>query len=211
MWISRAYDYQERFEEITMAGKGNTSKLARALAKDLRGEQVIYRNFKEGEISILRDENKKNRVSRRGFFGWGLLWKIVLVIFIINISMFLYFKEYKHVGITKGLNGLMATAKTIVPDKVQTTRLIAVKADNASRQEKILTVKKGEDAACMFKKSAYGNTGFTLEKEFHFARSCLQANSKKIYCWDDEQGITHFSNKGFPSAGYFLPKWVRHR
>ncbi len=194
-----------------MAGQDNTSKLARALAKDLHGERVIYRNFKEGEISILRDENKRQRFSRRGFFGWGLLWKIVLVIFIMNISMVLYFKKYKQVGIAEGLNGLMASTKTIVPDKVQAPQLAAVKADSASRLKKILTVNKSEDSACMFKKSSYGNTSFTLEKEFQFARSCLQVNSKKIFCWDDEHGITHFSNKGFPSTGYFSPNWIKYR
>jgi len=193
-----------------MTEKGPTSKLTRALAKDLQGERVVYRNFKEGEISILRSDRKKRLVARRGFFGWGLLWKIVFVIFVMNMSMLFYFKGYKNVGITKGLNGWIAAVKIIVPDRENPSQLV-VATDDTGQQKKLPVVKKKDDAACMIKKSPYGNVSFSLEKELRFAKSCLQVNSEKIYCWDDEQGITHFSNTGFPLKGYFFPKWVKHR
>jgi hypothetical protein len=193
-----------------MAEKGNTSKLARALSKDLQGERVVYRNFKEGEISILRDGKKKNLAARRGFFAWSFLWKIVLLIFFFNMSAFLYFEEYKDVELTKDLTGWADASKNNVSVKERTPEIVVVKADKTVGQKQLFSVGKSDELACMLKKSAYGNTTFTMKKEFQFAENCLQTNGEKIYCWDDAQGVTHFSNKGFPASGSFFPNWVKY-
>ncbi len=201
-----------------MAAKRKTSKLARALEKDLQGERVIYRNFQEGKISVLRDNRDKYYSAVPGFRSRGKALKTVAVSVLVIAAILFYLQKEKSGGQELTISTWVASAISKASTAFQGTRHIPVgKKANLSaiyRQKSQAIMSPVEDDAgsspCMLKKSSYGTTNFSFDGELRFARKCLGVKGGSIYCWNDRQGVTHFSTTGFPEKGYFSPNWVKY-
>jgi len=201
-----------------MAAKRKTSKLARALEKDLQGERVIYRNFQEGKISVLRDNREKYYSAVPRFRTRGKALKAIAVSVLVIAVSLLYFQKEKS-----GEQGLtiptwMASATSKASTAVQVVRQAPVEnkaplsaVHPLKAQTTISPVEDDADSSpCMLKKSSYGTTEFSFDGELRFARKCLGVKGGSIYCWNDRQGVTYFSTTGFPEKVYFSPNWVKY-
>ncbi len=203
-----------------MAAKGKTSKLARALEKDLQGEQVVYRNFQEGKISILKDNRDRYySAAVSSFRAREKVWKALVPLLLVTMSIFLYLQQDKGGGLPKPVATWLATAKSMVPTLAQVTDQAPVNDAKIAHPQtipaKIRTgvpegVETSGTSPCMLRKSSYGTRGFSFDRELQFARNCLGAGNGSIYSWNDRQGITHFSTTGFPEKEYFSPNWVKY-
>ncbi len=201
-----------------MAAKRKTSKLARALEKDLQGERVIYRNFQEGKISVLRDSRGKYYSAVPRFRSRGRVLKTVVVSVLVIASSLLYFHKEKSGDQGLMLSAWMATAKSKALTATQGIR--QTPSENKTplstvppkkTQARISPVRDADTSSpCMLKKSAYGTTEFSFDRELRFARKCLGVKGGSIYCWNDRQGVTYFSTTGFPEKEYFSPNWVKY-
>lgn len=203
-----------------MAAKGKTSKLARALEKDLQGDQVVYRNFQEGKISILRDNRDRYySAAVPSFWAREKVWKALGLLLLVTMSIFLYLQQDKADDLPKPLATWIATAKSIVPTLAQATGQPTVNDEKIAHPQtipaKIQTgvpevAETNGTSLCMLRKTSYGTRVFSFDRELQFARNCLGVSTGSIYSWNDSQGITHFSTTGFPEKEYFSPNWVKY-
>ncbi|HHB76945.1 MAG TPA: hypothetical protein ENK84_10460 [Desulfobulbus sp.] len=201
-----------------MAAKRKTSKLVRALEKDLQGERVIYRDFQEGKISVLRDNRDKYYSAVPRFRGRGKALNTVAVSVLVIAASLLYFQIEKSGEQGRTIPTWMASATSKASTAVQVLRQTSVgnKAPLSSvhppkAQTTIASVEDGSGASpCMLKKSSYGTTKFSFDGELRFARRCLGVKRGSIYCWNDRKGVTHFSTTGFPENEYYSPNWVKY-
>ena len=189
-----------------MAAKRKTSKLARALEKDLQGERVIYRNFQEGKISVLRDNRDKYYSAVPGFRSRGKALKTVAVSALVIIASLFYLQKEKSGEQELTISTWIASATSKASTAFQGIRHNPV-------GNKAIISQVEDDAGsspCMLKKSSYGTTNFSFDGELRFARKCLGVKRGSIYCWNDRQGVTHFSTTGFPENEYYSPNWVKY-
>ncbi len=201
-----------------MAAKHKISKLARALEKDLQGERVIYRNFQEGKISVLRDNRDKYYSAVSGFRNRGKALNIVMVSVLAIAASLLYFQREKSGEQRLTIPTWMASAPSKASTAVRVVRQTPVEnipplstIHSPKARTVISPVEDGAGSSpCMLKKSSYGTTKFSFDGELRFARRCLGVKGGSIYCWNDRQGVTHFSTTGFPENEYYSPNWVKY-
>ncbi len=167
-----------------MAANRKTSKLARVLVKDLQGEQVIYRNFQEGKISVLRDNRDKYFSAVPGFQGRQKVLKIVTItVLVVALSLF-YFQKKRS-----GEQGLVCstwldsiTSKTLTVTPVFQQSSVGKKTflapSHLPATHAIITSMKDavSSSPCMLKKSSYGRRGnLVLTENFYLPTSVSES------------------------------------
>ncbi len=196
-----------------MKAHGKTSKLARALEKDLQGDQVVYKHFQEGKISISGDRRGRHSAVDSPWNRAGI-WKVFALLVLLILSAAILEKKYKNHVVIKHPVNQGRTAKMVamnVPAVTNNQNAASVSPKSRPVIATRMQVKiKPERSPCMLRESSYGTVTFSFDRELQFARNCLGVSSGSIYSWNDLQGITHFSTTGFPEEGYFSPKWVKY-
>ncbi len=201
-----------------MAASRKTSKLARALEKDLQGGQVVYRHFQEGKISILRDSRDRYFTAVSGPWSQKRALKLVAISILVVASGLLYFKQEEsekrepvNVNRMTSVTSMTAKASQGIRQTFQKNTPHLSGMPSGKTETHISQVQGVANASpCMLKKSSYGTAQFSFDRELRFARKCLGVTGGSIYCWNDRQGITHFSTTGFPEKEYFSPNWVKY-
>ncbi len=90
------------------------SKITKTIIKDLKGERIVYQNSNNGRIAIPEHEKDNAYIGKNKNYTWGLIWRLLVVIFIIDFSLFSYFKFYKKTGFIEGLNGWVISTRQFV-------------------------------------------------------------------------------------------------
>jgi hypothetical protein len=191
-----------------MAADKRQSKLSRALARDLAGEGLVRRNFREGELSVERDLKEQ---PEKSFFTRNRWLLVVGAVFFLAVS--LVRQGTFPVHFSSLVSGLRQSGSE--PGQHQAVTASPLKAEHsvrtASTSHSEDTGEKGmPKGECMMRKSAYGNSAFSFDQELRFARACLGVTAGMIYCWNDAEGITHFSTSGFPDQENISMNWVKY-
>ncbi len=192
-----------------MTAARQQSKLSRALARDLAGEGLVRRNFREGELSVERDRKER---PERPFFTRTRSLLLVAAVFLLAVPLL------RQGTLPKRFSSLVSSSRQTnsTPGQYQA----ATTASHPKAEQSVSTASTRHTAGtgdrgvaegeCMMRKSAYGNGEFSFDKELRFARDCLGVTAGMIYCWNDADGITHFSTTGFPDKGTVSMNWVKY-
>jgi hypothetical protein len=191
-----------------MAADKRQSKLSRALARDLAGEGLVRRNFREGELSVERDLKER---PERPFFTRNRWLLVVGALFFLAAP--LVRQDVFPVNFSSLISVLQQTGSK--PEQRQAATASPIQVEHSASTA---STSHGEDTGewgmpkgeCMMRKSAYGNSAFSFDQELRFARSCLGVTTGMIYCWNDAEGITHFSTSGFPDQENISMNWVKY-
>lgn len=126
-----------------MQRKDRVSKVTKILIKDLKGERIVYQNADDGKIVIPKDEIRNTYTKKKQNYTWSLAWRILVVMFIIDFSLFSYFKFYKKTGFIEGLNSWVISTRQFIHGKNTTNQIARFQQANINYQpRKISTYKK---------------------------------------------------------------------
>ena len=152
-----------------MKAHGKTSKLARALEKDLQGDQVVYKHFQEGKISISGDRRGRHSSAVDSPWNRAGIWKVFALLVLLILSAAILEKKYKNHVLIKHPVNQGRTAKMVamnVPAVTNNQNAASVSPKSRPVIATRMQVKiKPERSPCMLRESSYGTVTFSFDRE----------------------------------------------
>ncbi len=150
------------------------------------------------QIDIENKTIKKSRNKKHSTPIWSVVWRFLLFCAIFDGGIYFYFHSIQNTTVAEGIRKIRIAVHGIEDQKIE-----RIHKTNIYTQQKNNTRSEEPENN---KESMYVGNKDTKTNPHQY--SPLNSSNRaervdKLYCWEDKNGIKHFSNIGYPIDGYF--------
>lgn len=146
-------------------------------------------------------ENKTYRKSRNKKPSnqiWSVVWRFLLFCAIFDGGIYFYFHSIQNTTVAEGIRKIRIAVHGDEDQKIE-----RIYKNNIYTPQK--NNKHSEESENNRKSISVGHRDTKTNSDQYSTLNSSNRTERvdKLYCWEDKNGIKHFSNTGYPLDGYF--------